>query len=104
MKIIKFAPLFVLAIMLGACADATGVHKFNNQSYMQATSVAPMEVPENVAADTYIEPYYPAPTGAYPAPGSEPISLLPPEMGELLEEPKAETNSKPNSKQEVRGA
>lgn len=94
MKIIKRAILLVCSVMLIACAGDTTVHKFNNASYMKAQSVAPMEVPENVATNTYIEPYYPAPAGAYPAPGSEPISLLPPEMGELLEEPKAEINSK----------
>lgn len=76
----------VLSVVgLSACAGKTTVNKFNNETYLQASSVAELDVPTELANTTYIEPYYPAPAGTYPEKGEAPVSSLPPGLGDLLE-------------------
>lgn len=71
-------------IFLSGCWGNKTVNKFNNESYLGAKSVAPLEIPEELESTTYIEAYYPAPPGKYPEPGEQPISLLPPGLGDLI--------------------
>jgi hypothetical protein len=75
----------LLSLLLVSCAGSEKVHKFNDDTYLRAKSIPPIKVPKNLASNAYIEPYYPAPSGEYPEPGAEPISLLPPGMGDLIE-------------------
>lgn len=81
----------LIPLLLTGCWSNDSVNKFNNDNYLRATSVHPIEIPDELASTTYMEPYYPAPTGKYPDPGQEPISILPPGLGDLIpEQEKAE--------------
>ena len=82
----KFVYLLCVGFLLSGCWKNHSVNKFNNASYMKATSVAPIKIPAELASTTSIEPYYPAPSGKYPEPGAAPISLVPPGLGELVVE------------------
>jgi len=88
------------AMLLTACAGDEMVHKFNDESYLKATSIPAMEIPEDLEKTTYIEPYYPAPAGEYPDLQEDPISIEPPELGELIENPQeGEVISKEENKE-----
>lgn len=87
-----------MAVLLTACAGDEMVHKFNDESYLKATSLPAMEIPADLEETTYIEAYYPAPAGQYPDPNKTPISAEPPEMGDLL---KTQKKAQPKPAQTV---
>lgn len=86
MKISAKLFCLLLTISLAGCWGSSSVSKFNDDTYLRATSVEPLEVPEHLEDSTSIESYYPAPPGEYPKRGSEPMSLVPPGLGDLIED------------------
>jgi uncharacterized lipoprotein len=86
MKILFTLSFIMLAFITTGCSQKTTISKFDNEAFLTATSVAPLKVPEELQSSTYIEAYYPAPPGKYPAPGEQPINPIPPNLGEPLEE------------------
>jgi uncharacterized lipoprotein len=86
MKNLFTCSLIVLSLIVGGCSQRTTISKFDNKAFLTATSVEPLKVPEELQSTTYVEAYYPAPPGKYPAPGEQPINPIPPNLGEPLEE------------------
>lgn len=82
----KLFIVICFSFLVVSCSHKTTVSKFDDEAFRTASSVPPIKVPAELQKTTYVEAYYPAPSGKYPEPGEPPVSPIPPNLGKLLKE------------------
>ncbi len=92
----KIVTIIMALLVLSACAKFekhfSAFTPDRNTAYLKHDVAEPMEVPANLSVDSdNMQNYYPLPQGTLPAPGSEPVDIVPPpvvryeEQQELLQ-------------------
>jgi uncharacterized lipoprotein len=96
MKVVFLKYVLTLLFSLLACAACSKIDKKygsfspdRNKSYLSERESAPLKLPEGTHLDLRMAgDRYPIPKGERPAPGSQPVSIIPPTLTKSVGETK----------------